>query len=345
MPNMDPKAMAAMMFDRFAQGKDSVSAADLEAQAVKRGDTTAHDKLQSFLQSAGISNGQLNRDQFATYMEQRMAERQAVGGMRPQFGTNRDDARAEMEFRQLDKNGDGQLDASEMTEALRAEVTKWDTNKDGLINLDEYKEFYKARMKLLRDEQNPDGTPGGSWIDGQPGQPGQPEQTEDKRPTVYHVGNLPKELPPWFVQYDTDKDGQVGLYEWKAAGKPIEEFREMDLNGDGFLTVEEVLHHQKVLAKKQGGSGTGAVAQGFPGPGGPGFPGAVFPGSGVPGFPPNGMWNPNGNGGRPGRGGPGGDTGGRPDRGSRGGDTGGGGKTKFGKPGDAGTPTVVIPGQ
>jgi hypothetical protein len=233
-----------------------------------------------------------------------------------------------MEFRQLDKNGDGQLDASEMTEQLRAEVTKWDTNKDGLINLDEYKEFYKARMAFLRGEAGDNNTPGGGWIDGQPGQPGDQEQPQEKRTTVYHIGNMPKDLPPWFLQYDTDKDGQIGLYEWKAAGRPIEEFRQMDLNNDGFLTVEEVMHHQKILTKKNPQGGTGDLAQAFPGfPGFPGAGGPGFPGVGGPGFPGGGQWNPGSMmpGGRPGRGGPGGgDTGGRPGRGGPGGgDTGG----------------------
>jgi Ca2+-binding EF-hand superfamily protein len=364
--NQDPKARAARMFDFTAQGKDYVSVADLEAQAVRRGDTTAHDKLQSFLQASGITNGQLNRDQFAAYMEQRMAERQATAGMRPQWTGNRDDARAEMEFRQLDKNGDGQLDASEMTAELRAEVTKWDTNKDGLINLEEYKAYYKARMEFLRNENGDNNSPGANWIAGQPGQPGETEQPEIKRTTVYHIGNMPKDLPPWFLQYDTDKDGQIGLYEWKAAGKPLEEFRQMDLNNDGFLTVEEVMHHQRVLAKKngqgQGTASTGDLVQtfpGFPGPGGPGFPGG--PGMTIPGFPGGIQWNPGSfnppN--RPGRGGPGGpgggDRGGRPDRGGPpgGGDNGGrpgrGGGPRGGDQGgikiQPGTPIVVTPGE
>ena len=60
---------------------------------------------------------------------------------------------------------------------------------------------------------------------------------------------MPKELPAWFEEADKDKDGQVGLYEWKASGKSVSEFMAMDLNGDGFITAEEVLRHQRVAAK------------------------------------------------------------------------------------------------
>jgi hypothetical protein len=59
------------------------------------------------------------------------------------------------------------------------------------------------------------------------------------------VGKLPRGLPAWFEQLDTDKDGQIGLYEWKGAGRPIAEFLAMDLNRDGFVTVEEALRYQK----------------------------------------------------------------------------------------------------
>ena len=81
-----------------------------------------------------------------------------------------------------------------------------------------------------------------------------PDQEEERRPVVYRVGSLPKELPAWFTELDTDKDGQVGLYEWKAAGRPLADFQAMDRNGDGFLTVEEALLYQKAQAKA-GGNG------------------------------------------------------------------------------------------
>jgi hypothetical protein len=64
---------------------------------------------------------------------------------------------------------------------------------------------------------------------------------EERRPVVYRAGHLPPGLPDWFAQLDTDHDAQIGLYEWKHSGRPLEEFRAMDRNNDGFLTVEEVL--------------------------------------------------------------------------------------------------------
>lgn len=52
---------------------------------------------------------------------------------------------------------------------------------------------------------------------------------------------LPKGLPAWFKLLDADGDGQIGLYEWRAAGKSFAEFAEYDLNDDGFIEPEEVL--------------------------------------------------------------------------------------------------------
>lgn len=68
-----------------------------------------------------------------------------------------------------------------------------------------------------------------------------PDAIINRRPVVYHAGNLPPGIPDWFAQLDTDHDGQVGLYEWKVNARPITEFHGMDRNGDGLLTIRELM--------------------------------------------------------------------------------------------------------
>src|SRR5438309_398599 len=79
-----------------------------------------------------------------------------------------------------------------------------------------------------------------------------------------------------FQELDTDGDAQIGLYEWKASGRPLDEFFKMDRNGDGFLTVQEVLYYTSGQ-NKNGNGAAGANAAGdqsrssfFSGPGGNG---------------------------------------------------------------------------
>src|SRR5262249_9488493 len=167
------------------------------------------------------------------------------------------DAFAEILFRRFDKNGDGVLNYDEMPENLRAERDKWDENKNGLIDLNEFKKFFRARTDRIRAElaanagiQTTPGADAGTL----PGLPTGPASVEGEAQTrvVYRAGKLPKELPAWFAQYDTDGDGQIGLYEWKKTGRPLSEFKAMDRNGDGFLTVEEVLRFQADQNKKNG---------------------------------------------------------------------------------------------
>src|SRR5689334_4997175 len=56
---------------------------------------------------------------------------------------------------------------------------------------------------------------------------------------------LPNQFKPpaWFNHVDTDKDGQVSLYEWRQFGGDIEKFRELDPNNDGFITKEEIIQY------------------------------------------------------------------------------------------------------
>jgi hypothetical protein len=60
------------------------------------------------------------------------------------------------------------------------------------------------------------------------------------------AATLPKGLPPWFKELDKDGDGQVSLHEWRRGGKEPAEFRKYDLNGDGFITPEEVLRALRI---------------------------------------------------------------------------------------------------
>jgi Ca2+-binding EF-hand superfamily protein len=55
------------------------------------------------------------------------------------------------------------------------------------------------------------------------------------------VDSVAKGLPEWFKKLDTDEDGQISLREWREGGKKLDEFRKYDLNGDGFITVDEII--------------------------------------------------------------------------------------------------------
>jgi RNA polymerase sigma factor (sigma-70 family) len=56
-------------------------------------------------------------------------------------------------FCKLDMNCDGLLDKDEMPEALRAELANWDTNKDGVIDLEEYRAYVAARSQEFQHDR------------------------------------------------------------------------------------------------------------------------------------------------------------------------------------------------
>src|SRR5262249_49079078 len=63
---------------------------------------------------------------------------------------------------------------------------------------------------------------------------------------------------------DTDNDGQIGLYEWKASGRPIETFLAMDRNKDGFLTIDEIMRANPPKANAPANGGGQATANNNP---------------------------------------------------------------------------------
>ncbi|HLJ97486.1 MAG TPA: EF-hand domain-containing protein [Gemmataceae bacterium] len=288
----------------------------------------------------GSTNGQITRQQYSTYQEQRAAER-ASRGTSPGSGRggNSTPPTPEGMFSFYDKNGDGYLNYDEMPDQLRAERDRWDADHNGLIDLSEFRAFFQAHMVSPTSPSSSPGADPQSQAGGLPffyfDNSQVPIEEERKPPVVYRYGKLPKELPSWFEQLDSDKDGQVALYEWKASGKSLQEFDEMDRNKDGFLTVDEVLHFVNKGKENNGqspGMQLGYAGNGnYPGNGGDfngrsfgrGGPGFGGPGYGGPGFGSRGDRGDRGPGGRGGRGGRG--RGGPPGGGGPGGNGRGGG--------------------
>ena len=311
----DPNAV----FNMISQGRDVI--------VVDQVDDRWKWMLTPMLQSQNITNGQISREQFVEGMKQLPAMRGGMGPGRAGPGggggsAGPDQAQidqwADARFDRLDKDKDGMLSAEEMDDALRAEKEKWDKDGNGFIDRTEYRAYFAAR--ILAIEQ---GREAAAKSDS--------EDDNVRKPTIYRSGKLPPDLPPWFTQLDTDGDLQVGLYEWKKSGRSIKEFKEYDRNGDGLITIDEVLLVVRLQAKAKGdgqalASGSPGGMGGFPNRGGFGPPGATgtfqvtFPrgdtsgGAPAMGYPGRGNF-PGGNGGQmtPGgdrmrgnRGGPGG---------------------------------------
>jgi hypothetical protein len=378
----DPSAIANMIFDRTANGKSTITISEYKSQR----DPDASAKLAAWAAKNGITSGQINREQFANFMKERFTEMQAGGGMRfgggpapagapgassvvavagPNgqvmtfnapagggFTPPNPEEFAKNRFAELDTDKNSFINDAELQSPLKEALATIDTDKDGKINLPEFTEYTKQQFGM----GNFAGM-GGFVI---------PVPESERKVAVYRAGSLPKELPEWFSKLDTDKDAQVGLYEWKKGGKPVVEFRDIDENSDGLVTVDEALLPTRIAARKkqvQESPGlVGALPEGSLAPsqnqggwggggwggGGGGRGGRSWGGGSPPGADPKVESGKEDKGGRGGRGGPpGGDasnSGDRPSRGDRGmrggpGAEGGfGGRGGRGGPPGAGTP-------
>jgi Ca2+-binding EF-hand superfamily protein len=167
----------------------------------------------------------IRRDEFKKYARRVLRE-----GNPPADGRASDpNEEADKAFRVLDRNGDGELDADELTTALKDKKKLADADGNGRISKDEYRAYFHQRVLVKVDALT-------AKTDPARGPDGKPAGKTDKAIA----------LPEWFTTLDLDKDGQISLFEWRKAGRPIATFQEMDLNGDGLLTKEEYLRYVRL---------------------------------------------------------------------------------------------------
>jgi hypothetical protein len=203
---MDP----TQVFDRLAAGKDVWMRSDV----VDPGQLAMFDRT---AQRLGITNGQITRQQFMAGTPGPKDQRGGTG-----------------------QGGDGSMVAQQQGRrgARGAYANSSGMNGNWIPARPQQGQVWQFQPSW--QSMNPTG---GSWNNLAGAVPGVDSKSSGQKQIVYRGDNLPEELD-WFRQLDSDHDGQVGLYEWRASARAIAEFEEMDLNGDGFITAEEALKYQ-----------------------------------------------------------------------------------------------------
>jgi hypothetical protein len=195
----------------------------------------------------GNTTGEIHRDEFLRYAREFLAEgRSPPWDQKPPKNPLDEAAKR---FAKLDRNHNGILSHEEMPPDLHADLRSWDSDRDGQINEPEFLHYVQTRFRALARERGLD----------QPRAPKEEAEPEanDAPPALYRPGNMPADLPGWFLALDGNGDGQIGLYEWKARAFPINEFLHLDRNQDGFITVEEWQRLQRLSSQGEANQGRG----------------------------------------------------------------------------------------
>lgn len=191
----------------------------------------------------------------------------------PGFGGFSDEA-LQQKFAEYDRNRDGRVSYDEASDRTKPYFKSADKNNDGHLDFGEYKGYVEERMAQFRGGP-PRGGPPSSSSSGDSSDSSRRDSSSYRggyrsdssssssdrksdsktdsipKPIAIRFGKLPDELPDWFRELDIDRDGQIGLYEWRKDDRETEEFLAVDANDDGLLTAEEWIRSEKRAEEKK----------------------------------------------------------------------------------------------
>jgi hypothetical protein len=151
-----------------------------------------------------------------------------------------------------DRDHSGSLEGAEWS-AIPVEMQHADNNRDDLLTLEELTrwvaDYGRSRRTLLVVESDCRSPRHRSPVPNDHAAAGKNPETTDKaapparrnRKFTVPQSRLPQGLPDWFLDQDSDGDGQLTLSEFATAGDSAQkdEFAKLDLNNDGIVTAAE----------------------------------------------------------------------------------------------------------
>jgi RNA polymerase sigma factor (sigma-70 family) len=241
-------------FNFFANGRNFFMASD---------NARLRKSLDAFLREKGITSGVVTKDLYLAFAQARAAGQIAGDGVQTKNAIFEQISQfAVMEFKRLDRNEDDQLDTEEMPNQLKEELSRWDTNQDNLINIEEFKLFFFNRFN------------GGGLI--QPSEIRRIAVMEFERLDLNGDGLLTLEemtqkMKSQLSQWDSNRDRQVSLSEFVAyytvlfnkrysqyapndgaSGKPGTKFGPPLFNGLGVKYSITEKNNKKILVSRIG---------------------------------------------------------------------------------------------